>query len=132
MWIALREGHSVWKLDLDTSQLQHVAGTGQKGFSGDGGPAIDATFNGPKGIAVGPSGNVVVVDTENQAIREINPTSGLIATIAGSGPSQRGSKGDGGPATNAQLDRPHGICVDAQGRVYIGDTQSHRVREVAP
>lgn len=130
MWIALREGHSVWKLNLGDGILHHVAGTGKKGFSGDGGPAKDATFNGPKGIAVGPKGNVYVVDTENQAIRMINTKTKIISTIAGSGPGNRGSGGDGGLATKAQLARPHGICVGLDGAVYIGDTLNHRVRRV--
>ena len=130
MWVALREGHSVWTLDLVSGKWSHVAGTGKKGFSGDGGPAKDATFNGPKGIAVGPEGHVYVVDTENQAIRKIDMTTGLISTVAGGGPEQRGSGGDGGPARSAQLDRPHGICVGSDGSIYIGDTLNHRVRRV--
>ncbi len=130
MWVALREGHSVWTLDLTSGTWRHVAGTGQKGFGGDGGPAKNATFNGPKGIAVGPSGHVYVVDTENQAIRKIDTTTGLISTVAGGGPGRRGGTGDGGPATEAQLDRPHGICVGPDGTVYIGDTLNHRVRTV--
>lgn len=130
MWVALREGHSVWTLDLAGGRWNHVAGTGAKGFSGDGGPAKDATFNGPKGIAVGPDGNVFVVDTENQAIRKIDTSTGLISTVAGGGPEQRGGAGDGGPATKAQLDRPHGICVGGDGTIYIGDTLNHRVRRV--
>ena len=130
MWIALREGHSVWRFDMNSQELTHVAGTGKKGFSGDGGPALAATFNGPKGIAAGPAGNVFVVDTENQAIRKIDPAAGTITTIAGGGPQQRGGNGDDGPATRAELDRPHGICVDSEGRVYIGDTLNHRVRVV--
>ncbi|NUQ61816.1 MAG: hypothetical protein HUU20_04965 [Pirellulales bacterium] len=132
LWIALREGHSIWKMDLDRGMLRHVAGTGQKGYSGDGGPALDATFNGPKGIAVGPDGDVDVVDTENQVIRRIHVRSGTVTTIAGAGPDARGYGGDGGPATAANLDRPHGVCVASDGAVYIGDTNNHRVRRVRP
>ena len=132
MWIALREGHSVWRMDMPRGTLHHVAGTGQKGFGGDGGPALSATFNGPKGIAVGPQGNVFVVDTENQVIRRIDTAQDTISTIAGSGPRHRGGGGDGGPATEAELDRPHGICVGKDGSVFIGDTLNHRVRRVAP
>jgi streptogramin lyase len=132
LWIALREGHSVWRLDLASSELAHVAGTGKRGFTGDGGPAASATFDGPKGIAVGPDKAVYVVDTENHAIRRIDLASGTIATIAGSGPKHQGGGGDGGPATKATMDRPHGICVGPDGVVYIGDTNNHRVRRVAP
>jgi streptogramin lyase len=130
MWIALREGHSVWRIELDEGIWRHVAGTGKKGFSGDGGPAKEATFDGPKGIAVGPDKNVYVVDTENHAIRKIDTQTGVIATIAGGGPKSGGFGGDGGPATHAQMDRPHGICVDSHGEVFIGDTNNHRVRRV--
>jgi len=130
MWVALREGHSVWTLDLESGKWEHVAGTGKKGFGGDGQSARDAAFDGPKGIALGPSGNVYVVDTENQAIRMIERQTGLISTIAGGGPDRRGSGGDGGPATGAQLDRPHGICISSNGDVFIGDTLNHRVRRV--
>lgn len=131
MWVALREGHAVWTLSLDNGIWTHVAGTGKKGFSGDGGPAKDATFNGPKGIAVGPDGNVYVVDTENQVIRMIDTKTKTIATVAGVGPEHRGGSGDGGPATQAQTDRPHGICVGPDGTIYIGDTSNHRVRRVS-
>lgn len=130
LWVALREGHSVWKLDLQESRWQHVAGTGTRGFSGDGGPASKATFDGPKGIAVAPNGDVLVVDTENQAIRRIERGSGKIDTVAGAGPQSIGFGGDGGPATAARMDRPHGIGVDRDGGIYIGDTNNHRVREV--
>ncbi len=131
MWVALREGHAVWTLSLQTGKWKHVAGTGKKGFSGDGGNAREATFNGPKGIAVGPDDNVYVVDTENQVIRMINTKTDVISTVAGVGPNHRGGNGDGGPATEAQMDRPHGICVGPDGAVYIGDTNNHRVRRVA-
>ena len=132
MWVALREGHSVWKLGLDSGRWAHVAGTGEKGFGGDRASAKTAKFNGPKGIAVGPEGHVYVVDTENQAIRKIDTKTGQITTVAGGGPQQQGGAGDGGPATQAQIDRPHGICVGPDGAIYIGDTSNHRVRRVKP
>ncbi len=130
LWIALREGHSVWKLDLASGVLTHVAGTGKKGYSGDGGRAAEAMFDGPKGIAVGPDKAVYVVDTENNAIRRIDLAKRTISTIAGHGPSARGGAGDGGPATSATMDRPHGICIGHDGTVYIGDTNNHKVRRV--
>jgi streptogramin lyase len=133
LWIALREGNSVWKLDLQRGTLHHVAGIGQKGFSGDGGAAREATFNGPKGIAIGPPPHdIFVVDTENQTIRKIERQTGIIRTIAGVGPQARGyGGGDGGLATAASLNRPHGICIGSDGTVYIGDSENHRVRVVS-
>jgi arylsulfatase A-like enzyme/DNA-binding beta-propeller fold protein YncE len=131
LWVALREGHSVWTLDLAGGRWSHVAGTGKQGFSGDGGPAKTATFNGPKGIAVGPAGNVYVVDTENHAIRRINIATGTIATVAGRSRRGRRSAREKEPT----LSRPHGVCVGTDGVIYIGDTLNHRViaaRRVAP
>ena len=132
LWIALREGHSVWSLNLNSGRLLHVAGTGTKGFTGDNGAPRQATFNGPKGIAVGPQGRLFVVDTENQAIRMIDLKQNVISTVCGYGPQGRGSGGDGADATKAQMGRPHGICVDAKGVVYVGDTMNHRVRFFTP
>lgn len=129
LWVGLREGHSIWNIDLDNPTWNHVAGTGKKGFSGDGALAANATFNGPKGIAVA-SGNVYVVDTENQAIRVIDVARGRINTLAGVGPSGRGFRGESTRADGAWLNRPHGVCVDKAGSVYIGDSENHRVRVV--
>ena len=132
LWIALREGNSVWRLDLDTGVIQHVAGSGRSGYEGDGGPAKTASFNGPKGIAATPDGLVYVVDSENQVIRLIDTRSGLIYTVAGSGPKARGFAGDGAAALSASFDRPHGIGLAPGGGFYIGDTNNHRVRWVKP
>ncbi len=132
LWIALREGNSVWRLDLDAGTIHHVAGTGQAGYSGDGGPAKSATFNGPKGIAATPDGLVYVVDSENQAIRRIDTASGQIVTVAGSGPKSRGFAGERSEALSAKVDRPHGISLAPAGGVYIGDTNNHRVRWIKP
>jgi sugar lactone lactonase YvrE len=130
LWIALREGHSIWRMNLADGILRHVAGTGQIGFTGDGGPAAEARFNGPKGIAVGPNGNVYVADSENNAIRRIDLQSGVIATVASGDSKDKGGAVNRGAATDAQLNRPHGLCVAPDGAVFIGDTLNHRVRRV--
>ena len=132
LWIALREGNSVWRMDLDAGTIHHVAGTGEAGYSGDGGPAKSAAFNGPKGIAATEDGIVYVVDSENQAIRRIDTASGQIVTIAGGGPKSRGFAVEKGPALSAKVDRPHGVGLAPGGGVYIGDTNNHRVRWIKP
>ncbi len=131
MWIALREGHSIWSMDLRTHRLTHVAGTGKKGHRD--GTARSSTFNGPKGIVASSDGSKVwVVDTENQCIREIDVAAETVRTVAGQGPRGEGFGGDGGAATKARMGRPHGITVDRRGVLYIGDTNNHRVRRVRP
>lgn len=132
LYVALREGHSVWKLSLTDGRWRHIAGTGQKGFTGDGASAKTATFNGPKGITVTQGGIIFVVDTENQTIRRIDPKADRISTVAGVGPDARGYNGDNLPATQSHMDRPHGIGLGpANDRaIYIGDTNNHRVRRV--
>ncbi len=125
-----RSGNTLRGVDPRTDTISTRAGTGSKGYSGDGGPASAATFNGPKELAVDSAGNVYIVDTENHAIRRIDAQTGTISTVAGSG--RQGGSGDGGPATSAELDRPHGVAVGPDGAVYIGDTANHRVRRVGP
>jgi streptogramin lyase len=106
-----------------------IAGTGASGSGGDGGPAAKATFKGPKGIRCDRQGNVYVVDTENHAIRKIDIKTGTIRTVAG---GRRGSGGDGGSATEAGLDRPHGCVIAEDGTLHIADSNNHRVRVVRP
>ena len=127
LWLALREGNAVLKLDLARGTIHRVAGTGAKGYTGDGGPAKLATLNGPKGLAVSPDGNVYIADTENHVIRLLNVKRGIIMTAAGTGKRADGPAGD--PLACA-LSRPHGIFVDADGAVFIGDTDSCRVRVI--
>jgi streptogramin lyase len=131
MWVALREGSSVYRFDLKAGTLHHVAGTGKGGFSVPEGPAKDARFNSPKGIAVGPDGLVYVVDSSNHAIRVIDSTKGTVKTVAGLPPTAAFS-GDGGDPTAAGLSNPHAICITADGTLYIGDSDNHRVRVVKP
>ena len=125
-YIAEREGNGIRMVDGDGT-MHTLAGTGEFGYDGDGGPALAATWGAPKAIRCDHAGNLLVVDTENHAIRRIDAGSGLVTTIAG---GRRGGEGDGGPATLAGLDRPHGLDLDAAGNIYIADSNNHRVRVV--
>jgi sugar lactone lactonase YvrE len=109
--------------------IRTVAGNGKPGYSGDNGPARNAQFNGPDGIALDTAGNLYIVDAENQRIRKVTPR-GVISTIAGDG--ARGYSGDGGLARSAQLNRPSGVAVDPGGSLYIADSGNDRVRKVTP
>lgn len=128
LWIASREGHSVWRMNLSDGVLHHVAGTGAKGIADDAGPAKEAQFNGPKGIAVDSYGHVIIADTENNAIRRIDVDSGLITTIAGRDSLPQRAAGDA--ASHDGLSGPHGVCVGPDGAVYVGDTLNHLVRRI--
>lgn len=109
--------------------ISTVAGTGTPGFSGDGGPAVEAQLNFPSGLAVDADGNLYIADTDNQRVRKVS-RDGVISTIAGSG--NQGFSGDGGPAVSAELISPTGVAVDARGNVYIADFGNSRVRVVFP
>jgi sugar lactone lactonase YvrE len=104
-----------------------VAGTGILGFSGDGGAAIAAELHFPTGVAADLSGNIYIVDTDNQRVRKVT-SSGIISTNAGNGGI--GYTGDGGAATSAWLNYPGAIAVDAAGNIYIGDGSNNCVRKV--
>ena len=129
VFILERQGYSLRSVEPKSGVITTRAGTGSPGYSGDGGPATAATFSGPKELALDREGNILIVDTENHAIRRIDARTGLITTLAGNG--RRGGGGDGGPATAAQLDRPHGVAVGPDGAIFIGDTGNHRIRQVA-
>jgi streptogramin lyase len=125
LWVVTREGNQVLKLDMLNERIQVVAGTGKKGYSGDGGPAREATFNGPKGIALDREGNAWIADTENNAVRRINMATGTIETMVGTGERGDGPDGD---ASKCKLSRVHGVFADADGAVYIGDSENHKIR----
>lgn len=129
LWLALREGNALYRLDLSQQTFHHEAGTGAKGFTGNGGPAKEATLSGPKGVAVGPDGNVYLADTESHSIRYLDRSQGTLELLLGDG--QRGDAFDADPL-RCQTDRPHGIFVDEDGSVYVGDSENHRVLRVRP
>ena len=125
LWLATREGNQVFKFDLRAGIIHHVAGNGRAGFTGHGGPAREATLSGPKGIAIDQAGNVWLADTESHSVRMIDVATGRLELIAGTG-----TKGDGpdGDPLQCAMARPHGVFVDRDGAVYVGDSETHRVR----
>ena len=126
LYLALREGNAILRIDRRTQTLHRIAGTGQQGYAGDGGPAVNATLGGPKGLAYRP-GELFVADTENHVIRRIDLTSLVITTVLGTG-----VRGDG-PETSplvCKLSRPHGVLADASGTLYVADSEAHRIRQL--
>jgi DNA-binding beta-propeller fold protein YncE len=129
VYILERQGSTLRAVDPRTGVIGVVAGTGARGYSGDGGPARDAVFDAPKEFALDPGGDILIVDTESHAIRRIDAATGIVETIAG---GHKGPEGDGGPATAAGLGRPHGAIVGPDRAIYIGDTENHRIRKLSP
>ncbi len=107
--------------------IQTFAGTGNSGYSGNGGAATLAQLNKPTGLALDAAGNIYIADSDNHCIRKVD-TAGTISTFAGTGVS--GYSGNGGPATSARLNKPQGVTVDHDGNVFIADTGNHWVRKV--
>jgi sugar lactone lactonase YvrE len=126
LYVADSGNHRI--LMVSNGVITTAAGTGNSGFSGDDGPAINAQLQEPQGVAVDSAGNVYIADTGNNRIRKIS--NGVITTIAGNGTP--GFSGDNGPATAAQLQIPAGVSVDAHGNVYVTDLNNSRVRILIP
>lgn len=126
LYVMERQGSSI--RIVRNGIIETVAGTGERGYAGDGGSARVAVFNAPKEMAVDAAGNIFVVDTENHAIRRIDAASWIVETIAGNGTA--GPGGDGGPAPQAGLARPHGVAIGPDGAAYVGDSENHRVRRL--
>ena len=127
VYISDTDNHRIRKVDTEGT-ISTIAGTGEWGYSGDGGPASQAKLSEPVGVAMDGDGNVYIADTDNHRIRKVDATSGIITTIAGTG--VRGDRGDGGPAIEAQFSEPHGVALDGDGHVYIADSNNHRIRRV--
>jgi DNA-binding beta-propeller fold protein YncE len=120
--------HCIRRVDLRTGVIATIAGTGEQGFSGDGGPATEARMNQPYGIVIDHSGNIYVADRLNQRVRRID-TSGVITTLAGDGSGK--FSGDGGPSARAGLAEPNGLALDRHHRrLFIADVADNRVRVI--
>jgi len=122
-------GHNrIRRRDATTGALSDVAGNGTPGFSGDGGPASQASLDYVSGIALDTAGNLFFADLGNQRVRRVDAASGIIETVAGNG--DLGFSGDDGPAVDASLAGPMGVALDADGNLFIADRDNNRVRRV--
>ena len=120
--------HVIRRVDAKSQQITTVAGSGRKGYSGNGQQATDAELNEPYEVRFDASGNMFFVEMQNHIVRRVDAATGVITLVAGTG--ERGFSGDGGPATAAQLNRPHSITLDSNGNLYICDIGNHRIRTV--
>jgi len=126
MYLALREGNQLYR--VSDGKLQHLAGSGAKGYDAAPQPALKATLNGPKGVAWSPDGGLYFTDTESHTVRRVDLKTGELRTVLGTG--ARGDGGDGSALACATA-RPHGVYVDRQGKVYVGDSEANGVRLVS-
>src|SRR6185503_8456837 len=122
VYVLERSGNALRVVETNGA-IRTVVGTGQKGFSGDGGEASFATLNGPKHLCFDHDDSVLIADTENHVIRRYTPATGLIARVAGTG--KKGSKGVGGSPLECELNQPHGVYVHGDGSLYISDSSNH-------
>ncbi len=135
LYIADAGNNRIRKVAAGSGTITTVAGNGIWGYSGDGGPATAASLSSPHGVSVDHAGNLYIADTENNIIRKVAASNGIITTVAGYALNQYGNypggfSGDGGPATQAQLFEPYAVTVDSAGNLYIADTYNSAIRKV--
>jgi len=133
LYIADSYNDRVRKVIAATGVITTVAGIEIAGYGGDNGLATSAQLDGPLGVAIDKIGNLYIADANNNRIRQVIAATGIITTVAGSGLTGHGNggfSGDGGPATDAQLNFPSGVAVDGQGNLFIADNSNHRIRKV--
>ena len=128
IYIADAGSHVIRMLNVDTNIISTLAGTGSGGYSGDGGVATSTMLNYPYGVAIDAAGNIYIADYNNDAIRMVTKSTGIITTAAGTGAF--GYSGDGGVATAAKVRSPRGVAIDAAGNIYIADTFNSVIRLV--
>ena len=124
------DNQRIRRFDRRTGKTTTIAGNGERGYNGDGGPATDASLNMPHEILFDTQGDLFIVERDSHVVRKVDMTTGLISTIAGTG--EPGFSGDGGPAALAHLRTPHSITFDPAGNLLICDIGNHRVRRIDP
>jgi len=127
VYLADTSGNRILRIDA-SGRTEDIAGTGERGYSGDGGPAVSAELSSPRGVAVDSSGTIYIADSRNNVVRKVD-AAGIITTIAGNG--GKGDWGDGGPATSASLSAPTGLAIDGEGDLIVFDSGNGRLRMVA-
>jgi DNA-binding beta-propeller fold protein YncE len=127
VYVLERGGHALRVVETNGT-LRTLVGTGAQGFTGDDGPAVQATLNGPKHLCFDHDGSILIADTENHVIRRYTPADGKIRRVAGTG--RKGTKGLGGSPLECELNQPHGVTVHRDGTLYISDSSNHRVLKI--
>ncbi len=127
-YILERNGNALRYVDA-AGKIKTVVGTGQKGLTGDGGPALAATMNGPKHLCLDRDGTVLIADAESHVIRRYDPVTGIIKRVAGTG--KAGVDGLNGDPLKAELRRPHGVTIGPDGALYITDSYNDRIVKMA-
>jgi sugar lactone lactonase YvrE len=120
--------HQVFRLEVSTGMTTVIAGSGVQGFGGDGGLALGAELDAPAALAFDSAGNLYVADAHNHRVRRVEASTGVIATVVGTGVP--GFSGDGGSGTGAQLNLPRGVAFDSSGNLYLSDSRNERIRRV--
>ncbi|MBI4852662.1 MAG: SMP-30/gluconolactonase/LRE family protein [Acidobacteria bacterium] len=126
IFISDSRNNRIRRVDAKTGRITTVIGNGMAGFSGDNGPALQASLNSPSKIIFDPMGNLLIADTANNRIRLFDTKTGVIRTIAGNGRAD--FSGDGASATQASLNSPRAIAIGADGKIFIADTGNRRIR----
>jgi sugar lactone lactonase YvrE len=126
LWILERGGHRLRV--VESGKVRNVAGTGQKGFSGDDGPAVFAKMDGPKFLCIDAKGDVLIADTENHCLRKLDVATGTIRRLVGSGTKGKGNLDS--DLLKLDLNRPHGVAIGHDGALIISDTYNGRILKV--
>ncbi len=129
LYVADLKNDRIRKIDLSTGAITTVAGNGEHGFSGDGGPAVEAMLASPIAVAVGSNGDLYIADHRNSRIRKVDLPTGIITTVAGNG--EQGFSGDGGPGTEAAISLPRDVAPDVHGGLYVADGANSRIRKIS-
>ena len=130
IYIADLKNDRIRKVDASTGIITTVAGTGEHGYFGDGGPATEAMLASPIAVFATADGDLYIADHRNSRIRKVDAATGTITTVAGTG--EQGFHGDGGPATHAAISLPRDVALDTDGSLYIADGANNRIRKIDP